>query len=239
MSLEFDPNTADAECIAHLEAEIEPVALVALARRRHQLDTAYDHFLYDFVGDPYLTRQPVIERHYPFVGDRNYTERLLASYSREGSLVHVRTLLQCNSEHRAHDFFVVSADLHEQTITQWRINEANFSGAGDSLRLELVLSDTQFEELQSIPSLCEQEPLRRIIERKRAENNLIRTQHSQPRVILTSQGCWFSKAGSPPESLAPIGELVRKVDSLYSRFGHVALLRTEEYQTERTDTIAA
>lgn len=228
----------DALLIECLDREPVTVALAVQARRENNYDTAYDHFLYDYIGDTRRIDQPDLRRNFPLQGERVYDQRLLASYSQEGRLVCVRSTSIINPENRPLDFFVATADLINGAITEWGVTEVVFKGQGSSLRTEIILHEGPYIEPQAPAGYTESnDSIESVIESKLQQAAKRSAALLLPRVVLTGQGCFFSNYGQMPEPLAPIYELTEKVDSIFHKFGRTVLLR--ESPQIAADTMAA
>ncbi len=236
------PEVDEAELLKHLNREISPLACIALERREKGFDTTYDHFKYDYFGHPYVRAYPELVRYHSLAGEQRYDRPIVSSYSKQGSLVQVRETQGRNKKNRAADFFVVTANLHTRQTVEWNVVQATFTGRGDSLQAELIVSDQPFGSPEVVQELDKPvDPLYEMLARKIRQQKDQEATDSRTKVVLTSQGCWFCPAGQQAEPLAPIGELIQKVDRLYAKFGHLALLHVSASEAggQLTDTIAA
>lgn len=232
----------ETELITHLDQEIAPLTYIALDRRDNSFDTTYDHFIYDYIGHPRLRSFPQIIRQHSVMGERRYERPIISSYSKQGSLVQVRETMHTNPDNRAADFFVVTANLNNRETTEWRVIEVASTLRGTNLQTELILSS---QPLDAVPAIHELElqgdPLQQLLTSKISQHQEQQAAAVRTRVVLTNQGCWFCPEGQSAEPLSPITELIQTVDTMYARFGHLALLRSvaKESGINSTETIAA
>ena len=172
-----------------------------------------DDFMWDYMGDPIIMDHlPHIERD-RLDGNRYvYDEALEKGFTEEGSLVHVRRSLAgaalCRGQRYTH--FVVTANLNNGSVTEWRINDVRHINDRTGLTTELVLTTDTFDvhdgekEFEKINDPIRRELAKRAFVHARGERD-----SAQPRIILSSQGVWFSPPEGVMQTVYPVITLVR------------------------------
>jgi hypothetical protein len=93
---------------------------------RDEKDTTYDHFIYDYVGDPNTGHLPVLRRPYPGIeGDVVYSKAKIGggSYTESGKLVHIRQADEFSQAHPEANYFVATADLTTGEMNEWFVTD--------------------------------------------------------------------------------------------------------------------
>lgn len=94
---------------------------------RHGFNSTYDRFKNTYAPHLFGLEQHPQVREYDDVGERRYSQAVLASYSLGGILLAAISRPQMDLENRERDFLVVTADLEERKITEWEIHKAEVS----------------------------------------------------------------------------------------------------------------
>ncbi len=110
-------------------AQYGPVELVYQAELaqviigRDLYDTAFHHFMYDYVGSIADSRQsPVIKKEYDGIGVLDYSNRMYAGFTDSGKML----LVRCSSDAGIdcpEQFFIATADVTTGQIAEWNVTE--------------------------------------------------------------------------------------------------------------------
>lgn len=226
-----DPDVEGTDYKNLLE-QMSTAALQTISQRSvYGYDTTYDHFMWDYVGDPFGNNKPEIVH-----SNVHYDTTVITSHT-EGYLVQVRTattepLAEQGAANPRH-YYVASANVATGAVKEWNVAEVLHSQKSlGSLSTELILNDPALEEA---PSAGQQFTEMNLLEDILAERGLMqatrRWQASRARVVLGGQGCTFNEANCHPEEMSPIQEVHTQLSSFYKSFGHLAVAQAFSHRT--------
>lgn len=183
-----------------VQAKIEAVELMATDPvAKH----TFDQFMWDYVGHPTKPEYPRLARTHAGYGEVAYGLRSIQSFTKDGYLVHVRETLEVDGDQPEH-FLVVTADLAQGTITEWWVDDVNRICDRQN-RTELALRS------QISDALDDDNPAN-ILEAIKVERDRRKNLRNMARVVLSTQGCLFRPPNDDDLSLAPISELLSRVN---------------------------
>ncbi len=101
----------------------------------------FDDFMWNYAGDPYLTKFPEIRRYHPLAGECEYGNRIMPyCYSSQGSLMHIRRTWDKKACTEA-EYFIATADLAAGgSPVEWEVLEVVYSSTGDyGMSINMIL----------------------------------------------------------------------------------------------------
>jgi hypothetical protein len=197
---------------------------VLILDERPEAAQTFRDFKWHYGGHPqFPDRIPEITRLTPSGEIANYSRRRLLSYTDEGSLV----MLREDPKGKTSDpsaLFVATANVVESKITEWYVSELQHEGGGSSLVTKMYLSERQLEGLEEPLMIPEDiNPVEALIRAKLHAQEQQRQQELRPRLITSSQGCWFSWGGPHLESMAPMAELQTNLEWYCQKLGKISI----------------
>lgn len=117
---------------------IDEAQKVQIDRGGDESDNTFDHFLYDYVGDPGNPNQaPLALRDHEAYGPVLYPHRMYFGFTQSGKMLLVRATTEVDRE-KPEAYYVVTADLKTDEVTPWLID----SISRDDDNLEATLRPT-------------------------------------------------------------------------------------------------
>lgn len=151
--------------------------------------------------------------------EKIFSEQLLNGYSDQGVLIHISRTKNMTEDER-YNFFVATADLITGEIHEWRVNQlSHYQDQYYCLQSKLVITNEKFDTHHGGPlSMLNNADLDDMAMSARSRREDRQRQESQPYILMSSQGFWFKPAGGHPQTLGPIGRLVRDLQSIDADF---------------------